>query len=1226
MSRVRTPSPTVLALFAPSLLALAALAPRLAGASGGDFSNFNWSASAPDTYDHDVGGGAFNDGTTNFDIVESLLGGDFACGDVVTYLVKIPVGANACGAQTIEFEAGFLANTTGQRGSGHVEVLGVQVNYGAVANGAGPNGEDSGIVDDGGSVARLVQGYLTGPPYQGSSELRARVQVDDLEAGETVIVRIDTRLGCDAGTGPTGNLQGGLLEAAVISAAPESCVDWSGTTDTINAGNQTIPFKQIGDLLGAGEPLPRLFKTVTTEEGSCPGQETLDAAVGDAARFCYSLSNDGTDPLYNVALNDDNATPEDPSDDFTVLLAGLLDLDGDGLSDDLAANATATGTALVEVTAAGSATNLATATGLDGGASPSTYSDTDTATVVATAPPAALSIETLASPDADCSDDDNAETVAVPDGEPVYWCYTVTNEGADTVTGITVVDDTTSVSQGISSLAPGESAVIASDAYYPSADTTTSAEALGTDSAGGAVLSDPDGASVLVVDSALALTMTASLDEVCGNSDDTDLAVVLEGAEVTLCYTLTNIGSEPVSDIVVSDLDATVPGTADLLPGESVTLASLPVLVTADGTFEAIADGVDDYGYSVSSNTDTAAVDVVAPALTVFTTASLDGSCPGDEGVQVREGEGVTTCVEVVNTGDTALSGVEVVLDDGTVLLVGDLGVGGSSTVFSDGVYTDDATLAASASASVPATGTTVESDLDDAAVDVVFPVLKVDVTVSDDGSCPGEEVLTTLTDTDLTWCYTVTNDGDVAISGITVTDDLQGVIDQPAFSLGVGESYTLSLSDVSTDDLVLQAYAAGTDDATGGAVTSALDPAVLSVVFPGFELDKTVSLDGACPGVDSAAVPAGEEVVYCLEVVNTGDTTLTDVTVTDAQIGLVEEYVGAIAPGESVTFSSGWVAVAGDSINTAEARVTDQYGYVQTDSDSVSVDALYADIAVALSAPDLVVSADTDAVSWTIDVWSEGETSASDSVLTFPIPDGVSIDSAISSVGTCTIAEDTVICALGDLGVGDAVTIVVSGTTDLAIGVIEAAAFVATASEEEDLADNSDAATTRVAPGVTRTIGFWGQHPTFLQQCLDASGTINLGFTQVGDESADDEIDVDSDASAESALELGMGVLKARVSRKTDNSRRTPVEQARMQTGRQVLAAWCNETLLGADAGIDFPAAATTLAGTDIEAILALGHFADTFNNSDTEGSLGVDPGRANGRFAWDDPTDAND
>src|SRR6185295_15823096 len=78
--------------------------------SGGDFS-LDFVASAPFTYNHATGGGAFDDrtiGKTN-DVVESLEGGDFKCGDIVSYLVQISVDNGAVGAQTIDLNFEFLS-------------------------------------------------------------------------------------------------------------------------------------------------------------------------------------------------------------------------------------------------------------------------------------------------------------------------------------------------------------------------------------------------------------------------------------------------------------------------------------------------------------------------------------------------------------------------------------------------------------------------------------------------------------------------------------------------------------------------------------------------------------------------------------------------------------------------------------------------------------------------------------------------------------------------------------------------------------------------------------------------------------------------------------------------------------------------------------------------------------------------------------------------------------
>src|SRR5688572_21889315 len=84
---------------------------------GGDFS-LDFVAAAPFTYDHATGGGAFDDRTIGKedDVVEQLEGGDFACGDIVTYLVEVSVDEGATGVQTIELDFEFLSDSTGQSG------------------------------------------------------------------------------------------------------------------------------------------------------------------------------------------------------------------------------------------------------------------------------------------------------------------------------------------------------------------------------------------------------------------------------------------------------------------------------------------------------------------------------------------------------------------------------------------------------------------------------------------------------------------------------------------------------------------------------------------------------------------------------------------------------------------------------------------------------------------------------------------------------------------------------------------------------------------------------------------------------------------------------------------------------------------------------------------------------------------------------------------------------
>jgi hypothetical protein len=202
-------------------------------AAGGDFS-LDFTAAAPLTYDHTTGGGAYNDRTVgrDKDIVESLEGGDFACGDIVTYLTQVAVEPGAADDQTIELLYEFTAYSTGQQGVALDDIVFVGVNSGSI---------DTGTSDDGGSTASLVPNSetLSGAPFVKPSTLSGKVRVNDLDAGETVVVRVDVRIDCN-GQHPTGNMQARLAGAAVTLPSAEAGV--------INVGDQTIPFKHVGDI------------------------------------------------------------------------------------------------------------------------------------------------------------------------------------------------------------------------------------------------------------------------------------------------------------------------------------------------------------------------------------------------------------------------------------------------------------------------------------------------------------------------------------------------------------------------------------------------------------------------------------------------------------------------------------------------------------------------------------------------------------------------------------------------------------------------------------------------------------------------------------------------------------------------------------------------------------------------------------------------------------------
>src|SRR5262249_39938708 len=161
----------------------------------------DFTAAAPLTYNHDTGGGAYDNRIVgrNKDIVESLEGGDFTCGDLVTYLTQITVDAGVVGAHTLDITYDWTADSTGQSGVAFDRILSTRINYGVIAGGVGDGlgGTDAGISDDGGSnFAPLITQDLSEALFSQHASRSATIRVDDLEAGEKVVLRFDLLLAC----------------------------------------------------------------------------------------------------------------------------------------------------------------------------------------------------------------------------------------------------------------------------------------------------------------------------------------------------------------------------------------------------------------------------------------------------------------------------------------------------------------------------------------------------------------------------------------------------------------------------------------------------------------------------------------------------------------------------------------------------------------------------------------------------------------------------------------------------------------------------------------------------------------------------------------------------------------------------------------------------------------------------------------------------------------------
>jgi hypothetical protein len=187
---VRTRGSRVAAFGAALLLVGGGLVAGSAGAAATVDISLDFTAAAPLTYDHSTGGGAYDNrsvGRTK-DIVESLEGSDFRCGDIVTFLTRVTAGGSVAANATIEIDFEHLADTTGQSGVGFSEIVRAQINAGNVG-GEGPGGADLGIRGGGSPVAALTAQSLTAPLFTQKAVLRSTVRISGIGPNTSTVLR-----------------------------------------------------------------------------------------------------------------------------------------------------------------------------------------------------------------------------------------------------------------------------------------------------------------------------------------------------------------------------------------------------------------------------------------------------------------------------------------------------------------------------------------------------------------------------------------------------------------------------------------------------------------------------------------------------------------------------------------------------------------------------------------------------------------------------------------------------------------------------------------------------------------------------------------------------------------------------------------------------------------------------------------------------------------------------
>lgn len=221
----------------------------------------------------------------------------------------------------------------------------------------------------------------------------------------------------------------------------------------------------------------------------------------------------------------------------------------------------------------------------------------------------------------------------------------------------------------------------------------------------------------------------------------------------------------------------------------------------------------------------------------------------------------------------------------------------------------------------IPNPWTTTTSEFSGAAwIAALSPSITLTKTAGlDPDVCALDSLLTILPGSDVTYCYMITNDGEIKLTRHDLDDsELGEILSEFEYDLLPGATVFLTETAVITQTTIntatWTAFNAGPTD-----IVTATAAATVTVAEPSIVLTKTVGLDpDVCATTTDLLVPPNAEVTYCYEVTNTGPFTLTEHTVADSELGtLLTDFAYDLGPSASV-FITETATIASTTVNTA--------------------------------------------------------------------------------------------------------------------------------------------------------------------------------------------------------------------------------------------------------------------------------------------------------------------
>ncbi len=843
-----------------------------------------------------------------------------------------------------------------------------------------------------------------------------------------------------------------------------------------------------------------LTKTPTLDDTVVPPNGVVNA--GDMITYTFSVENTGNVTISNITVTD----PLLPT--LSCTIASLAP----GVTDSCAATNNVYTLSQADIDS-GSRDNTATATGADPGNNPVT--DDDTQTVNLSSSPSIVLTKT---PTLD-------DTVVAPGGvvnagDTITYAFSVENTGNVTITDIVVTDPLLpALSCTIPSLAPAatDSCTATNNVYTLTQADIDNGSRLNTATATG---DDPDSNPVtdadtqivaLVQSPAIALVKTGTLN------DDDGTPGISAGDTISYVFTVMNTGNVTLTNITLADTvgGVTITGgpIASLTPGasDSTTFTGTYTVTVVDinaGTFTntATVTGTPPTGSDVTDADDDTQSLTVNASIVLTKTPTLDDTVVAPGGV-VNVGDTITYGFSVENTGNVNITNI-VVTDPLLPTLsctIASLAPGvTSSCAAANNVYIltqadiDNGSRAntATATGTDPGNNPVTDSDIRNTSLTQSPSVVLIKTATLDDAVVPPGGVVNA-GDT-ITYAFTVENTGNVTVTNIVVADPLLPTLSCTIASLapGVTDScaatnnvYTLTQADIDSGSRANTATATG--DYPGSNPVTDTDTQTTSLSqAPSLNIVKEVSTDNSTWNDTSVTVAIGDTVYYRIRVANTGNITLTGLTVDDGMAGctlvrgtdLTGDNDADFEAGEEWVYTCSIIAISGTNDNTATADTNE----TPQDGDTASYTAsasLVADPAISKAGDPLQASVG-ETVTFTLTVTNQGNAPASGVVVTDTLPPqfdvtavnvtdapfGTSVN-VTPPIGTGPAPYTVVVTLGGDLGVTDVVTIeIVTTVNSLGNPPITNTASLVTSSTSDVVSNNAASVTITTQTGrVTR-------------------------------------------------------------------------------------------------------------------------------------------------------------